>query len=453
MLGRAKGGDDAAAVEAVRRAAVPLHGGEGDWDALVELVGDARFVLLGEATHGTHEFYRARAEITKRLIREKGFTAVAVEADWPDAYRVNRYVRGAGGDASPDEALGGFQRFPQWMWRNDDVVRLVAWLREHNQALPADATRVGFYGLDLYSMFASMEAVIRYLDEVDPEGARRARQRYGCFHRAGGDDPQSYGYAAQLGITPACEEQAVRQLHELRERAAEMAGEEGGLAGDEHFYAEQNARLVKNAEEYYRSMFAARVSSWNLRDCHMADTLDALCGHFESKGIPPKVVVWEHNSHLGDARATEMGRDGEWNVGQLVRERHGDEARLIGFSTYTGTVTAASEWDAPAERKRVRPGMEGSYERLFHQVGIPNFFLPLRGGGPAADALRTSRLERAIGVIYAPETERWSHYFHAEVADQFDAVIHYDETRALRPLEPTPGWESAEPPETYPSGL
>ncbi|HEU0078335.1 MAG TPA: erythromycin esterase family protein [Longimicrobiaceae bacterium] len=451
MLSR-RGKSDEAAIEAVRGAAVPLRGEAGDWDALLALVGDARLVLLGEATHGTHEFYRARAEITRRLIVEKGFTAVAVEADWPDAYRVNRYVRGAGSDGAAEEALGGFKRFPQWMWRNTDIVELVDWLRAHNDALPAGAPRVGFYGLDLYSMFASIQAVIQYLDRVDPEAGRRARQRYGCFHRAGGEDPQAYGYAAELGITQACEEEAVRQLHELRERAAQ-ADVGGAVADDEHFYAEQNARLVKNAEEYYRSMFAARVSSWNLRDCHMADTLDALVRHFEGKGIAPKVVVWEHNSHLGDASATEMGEEGEWNVGQLVRERHGDDARLIGFSTYTGTVTAASEWDAPAERKRVRPGMAGSYEALFHDAGIPDFFLPLRGGGPAADALRQTRLERAIGVIYLPASERWSHYFHARLADQFDAVIHYDHTRALHPLERTPQWESGEPPETFPSGL
>lgn len=446
------GRDHGAAREAIRAAAVPLTGGENDWDGLMELVGDARLVLLGEASHGTHEFYRARAEITRRLVTERGFTAVAVEADWPDAYRVNRYVRGAGADTTPEEALGGFKRFPQWMWRNTDVVKLVAWLRGHNDALPAGAARVGFYGLDLYSMFGSIQAVIQYLEGVDPEAARRARQRYGCFSHAGGD-PQAYGYAAELGITEACVDEAVHQLRELREQAARRAGEDGGVAVDEHFYAEQNARLVKNAEEYYRSMFAARVSSWNLRDCHMADTLDALLRHFGSKGIAPKVVVWEHNSHLGDARATEMGDDGEWNVGQLVRERHGDDARLIGFSTYTGTVTAASAWDGPAERKNVRPGMDGSFELLLHEAGVPDFYLPLRNGGPAAAVLREPRLERAIGVIYKPETERWSHYFHARLADQFDAVIHYDRTRALHPLEATAEWESFEPAETFPTGI
>jgi erythromycin esterase-like protein len=439
--------DDGAALQAVRAAAVPLTGAGGDWDALLELVRDARLVLLGEASHGTHEFYRARGEITRRLIQEKGFTAIAVEADWPDAWRVNRYVRGAGTDSSAEEALGGFKRFPQWMWRNDDVVELVDWLRGHNAGLAAGAPPAGFYGIDLYSMFASIEAVIRYLEEVDPEAARRARQRYGCFHRAGGGDPQAYGYAAELGITRACEDEAVRQLQELRERAVEAAG--GELDEDEHFFAEQNARLVKNAEEYYRSMFAARVSSWNLRDCHMMDTVDALLRHFGGRGVPPKIVVWAHNSHLGDCSATQMGEEGEWNVGQLARERHGDDARLIGFSTYGGTVTAASEWDAPAERKRVRPGMPGSWEALLHDAG-GDFFLPLID---APAVLRERRLERAIGVIYKPETERWSHYFHARLADQFDGVIHIDHTRALHPLERTAQWQNGEPPETFPSGI
>ena len=283
-------GNDAAAVRAIRESAVPLDGGPRDWDALLELVGDAELVLLGEATHGTHEFYRARAEITRRLVTEKGFNLVAVEADWPDAYRVNRYVRGGSGDASPEEALGGFRRFPQWMWRNDDVVELVAWLRDYNRDRPAGSDGVGFYGLDLYSMFASIEAVIRYLDGVDPAGARRARERYGCFHRFG-DEPQAYGYAAELGITRDCVDEAVRQLQELRERAAELVRRDGLLAAEEHFYAEQNARLVKNAEEYYRSMFAARVSSWNLRDCHMADTLDALLRHSAARGMRPRAVV------------------------------------------------------------------------------------------------------------------------------------------------------------------
>jgi erythromycin esterase-like protein len=448
------GAGDDGALAPVRAAAVPLEGPGGPWDALLEMVGGARLVLLGEATHGTHEFYRARAEITRRLVREKGFAAVAVEADWPDAYRVNRWVRGSGGDRDADRALGGFRRFPQWMWRNTDVVRLVEWLREHNAAIADERARVGFYGLDMYSMFTSIEAVIRYLDGVDPEAAGRARRRYGCFERAGGD-PQAYGYAAELGMTEECHDEAVRQLQELRERAAALPPHPDG---DERFAAEQNARLVKNAEEHYRSMFRPGVSSWNLRDRHMADTLDALAAHLGTDGVEPKVVVWEHNSHLGDSRATEMGARGEWNVGQLARERHGDAVRLVGFTTHHGSVTAASDWNAPAERKRVRPALPGSVEDLFHRADVPDFYLPLRGG-PAAEALREPLLERAIGVIYRPETERGSHYFQVLLPDQFDAVVHFDRTHALHPLERTPEWtagepgQALEPPETYPTGL
>ena len=443
-------------VKAVREAAHPLGGAARDYDPLLELVGGARFVLLGEASHGTHEFYRERAQITKRLIGEKGFTAVAVEADWPDAYRVNRYVRGRGDDMSGDEALSGFRRFPTWMWRNADVLDFTGWLRAHNDALPSEAPRVGFYGLDLYSLHASIEAVLGYLDKTDPESARRARRRYSCFDHFG-EDTQAYGYAAGFGLTESCEGEVISQLVELRRRAAEYAPRDGRVAEEEFFFAEQNARLVKNAEEYYRSMFRGRVSSWNLRDRHMVETLHALAAHLDGQtGGGAKVVVWAHNSHLGDARATQMGEQGEWNVGQLVREKYEGESALVGFSTYTGTVTASSDWDAPAERKRVRPALKESYEALFHEVGLPRFLVSLRGGSEAATALGEPRLERAIGVIYRPETERQSHYFYARLPAQFDAVLHFDETRAVEPLERTARWgkgEAGEAPETFPSGL
>ena len=429
----------------VRAGARPLEEHAHDYDPLFEQIGDARVVLLGEATHGTHEFYRERARITQRLITEKGFTVVAVEADWPDAYRVNRWIRGAGEDGSAAEALGDFQRFPTWMWRNAEILNLVDWLREYNQELGEGRPRVGFYGLDLYSMYTSISEVLRYLDETDPEAAQRARYRYGCFEHFG-EDPQAYGYTTQMGITESCQDHALQQLVELRR----LAGEARGLPEDELFYAQQNARLVKNAEEYYRSMFSRRDSSWNLRDCHMADTLDALLAHF---GPDAKAVVWEHNSHIGDARATQMGAEGEWTVGQLVRERRGDEAFLLGFTTHTGTVAAASDWDAPVEHKQVRPSLPESYEAVFHATGIPRFYLPLREG-PAREALMEPRLERAIGVIYAPRTERASHYFEAVLPEQFDAIVHWDETRAVQPLDPPPGWPRHEAaPDTYPSGL
>ena len=435
----------------VREAVQPLSGEVGDYDALLDCADGCQVVLIGEASHGTHEFYRERAVLTKRLILEKGFSAVAVEADWPDAYRVNRYVRGRSRDPEGAEALSGFQRFPTWMWRNADVLDFVGWLRSHNERGAGERT-VGFYGLDLYSLHASMDAVLEYLGKVDPAAAGRARQRYACFDRVSGGDPQAYGYAAELGLAPSCEDQAVRQLVELRRSAAEYARRDGRLAPDDFFYAEQNARLVKNAEEYYRSMFRARVLSWNLRDRHMAETLEALMAFLSRSGRPAKVVVWEHNSHLGDARATEMGSTGEWNVGQLVREKYGSGALLVGFTTYEGTVTAASNWHAPAERKRVRPALAGSYEALFHDVGLPRFYLPL-GEDTAVAELRKPRLERAIGVIYLPETERASHYFYACLPDQFDAVLHIDRTRAVEPLERTVEWERGEVPETFPSGV
>jgi erythromycin esterase-like protein len=441
-----------AVITTLAEAYAPLTGAREDYDPLMEMIGDARLVLLGEASHGTHEFYRERAQITKRLIAEKGFRAVAVEADWPDAYRVNRYVRGAGADASADEALGDFKRFPTWMWRNADVLDFVGWLKDHNDALGDQAMKVGFYGLDLYSMSASIEAVLAYLDEVDPEAARRARYRYSCFEDFG-EDSQAYGYVASFGLSATCEDEAVSQLMELRRRAAEYARRDGWVAAEEFFFAEQNARVVKNAERYYRSMFLGHTLSWNLRDRHMAETLDALVAHLDQRGSRAKIVVWEHNSHLGDARATESGESGQLNVGQLVRERYGREAALVGFTTYTGTVTAASDWGGPAERKRVRPALPQSYELLFHLAPLPRFLFVTRENEELAAALRTERLERAIGVIYRPQTERLSHYFRARLSDQFDAMMHFDETRAVEPLERTARWEAGEVPETYPSGL
>ncbi|HEV8369517.1 MAG TPA: erythromycin esterase family protein [Pyrinomonadaceae bacterium] len=437
---------------AVKAESQALQGDPRDYDPLLELVHESRFCLLGEATHGTHEFYRERAEITKRLIKEKGFTAVAVEADWPDAFRINRYVRALSDDRDANEALGGFKRFPTWMWRNTVVLDFVEWLRDYNSSLPVNATKVGFYGLDLYSLYASIESVLGYLDKIDPAAAKRARYRYSCFEHFS-EDTQAYGYAASFGITESCEREVIEQLVELRRRAAEYASRDGQVARDEFFFAEQNARLVLNAERYYRTMFRGRVESWNLRDRHMAETLDALVTYLDTQGHPAKVAVWEHNSHLGDARATYMADYGELNVGQLVRERYGPDSVLIGFTTYTGTVTAASDWDGPAERKRVRPALENSYEASFHDVDKPNFLLPLRDAGPASIAVRDPSLERAIGVIYLPRTERQSHYFEARLADQFDAVIHFDETQALEPLERHALWETGEPPETFPTGV
>ena len=438
--------------DCIREAAWQIAGDATDFDPLLDMIGDAPFVLLGEASHGTQEFYRTRAELTKRLIAEKDFLAVAVEADWPDAYRVNRYVRGASNDANATRALSKFQRFPTWMWRNLEVVGFVEWLRDYNAAQPKKKPKAGFYGLDLYSLNASINAVLNYLDKVDPEAGRRARYRYACFEDYG-ENTQAYGYAAAYDLDSSCEKEVVDQLIEMHRRAAEFARRDGRVARDEFFFAEQNARLIKNAEEYYRSMFRGQVESWNLRDRHMVETLQALVEHLKEDLPQPKIVLWAHNSHLGDARATQMGERGEWNVGQLVRERYGEAALLIGFTTSGGEVTAASDWDAPAERKRLLPALRDSYERLFHECGLANFYLLLRDGSGLAHELSRERLERAIGVIYRPDTERLSHYFRASLAKQFDAVIHIDETHAVEPLERTPHWITGEAPETFPTGF
>src|SRR6516165_9708750 len=442
--------------EMVSLVAIDAPAGIPARETLEELIGDARVVLIGESSHGTHEFYEARAEITKWLIEEKGFCAVAAEADWPDAYRVNRYIRGLGEDKNADEALSGFERFPAWMWRNTVVRDFVEWLRARNRQEGSNGQRqAGFYGLDLYSLHRSMHEVITYLDKIDPKAAARARARYACFDHASADDGQAYGFAAAFGAGPSCENEAIEQLVEIRRNALAYARRDGLLAEDELFYAQQNAQTVRNAEVYYRAMLSGRVTSWNLRDKHMAQTLDALLKHLDRHNDVPsaRIVVWAHNSHVGDARATEVWAEGQLTLGQVARQRYGAQSRLIGFSTYAGTVTAASEWGGVAERKAVRPALNGSIEELLHETGEGDFLVSARINPGVADPLSAIRLGRAIGVIYRPETERQSHYFHIRPADQFDAMIHIDKTRALEPLEVTSLWIAGETPETYPSGL
>ena len=435
----------------LRQAIRPLHGSIHDIDPLLALVGDAHFVFLGEATHGTHDFYRMRAEITKRLVAEKGFSAVCIEGDWPDAYRVNRYVQGAADDAEAVESLDGFTRFPTWMWRNAEVLDFISWLREFNDRCgELRRPKAGFYGLDLYSMYASIDAVIRYLDNVDPEAAVAARKRYACLERFE-ERPEEYGFASRLH--PSCQEDVIEQLREIQRRASRYARLDGRVAADQYFYAEQNARVVANAETYYRAMLDESISTWNLRDGHMIDTLERLVRHLSGHQGVTKAVVWAHNSHVGDAHATAMSRRGETNIGALARARFGDGCALVGFTTYSGTVTAASNWHAAEERKRVRPAHPDSYEHLFHATRIPEFYLPLRQHRPILEGLPQRALERAIGVIYRPETELQSHYFAARLIDQFDAIYHYDETRAVEPLERSAMWERGEVPETYPSGV
>jgi erythromycin esterase-like protein len=440
---------DEAVIEIVRRHAVPLDSETAAQRLLDAIDPNASLVLIGEATHGTHEFYRIRADLTRALIQRRGFVVVAVEADWPDAYRANRWVRLLGDDDTAEAALADFTRFPRWMWRNRDVVRFLRWLRAENAERPIDA-RVGFYGLDLYSLHRSIARVIEYLDKVDPGAAQRARRGYACFD-VFGEDVQLYGYAASLNLERSCEDEVIRQLVELRRRAAEYATRDGRIAADEYFVAEQNARVVRNAETYYRAMFRGGAESWNVRDRHMMTTLEALLDHAGRSSQPARAVVWAHNSHLGDARATSMADIGELNLGELARQRFGTSCVAIGMTTHDGDVTAAHEWDEPAALRSVRPSLAGSYERLFHETGLPSFLLRL-STPELASVLAGPRPERAIGVIYRPETERASHYFSARLPEQFDLVVHVDRTRALEPLEK---WSRHEIdlPETYPTGV
>lgn len=411
----------------------PFTASENNYASLLERIGDKRFVLIGEATHGTAEFYQTRIELTQRLIQEKGFMAVAIEADWPDAYTIHHYVQGKGKKENYLDALADFHRFPTWMWRNATIPPFIRWLRDYNDYLPLVEKR-GFYGLDLYSLNASMQAVITYLLARDPAAAEEAKKHYACFDHHS-TDPQTYGYLAHVGLKKSCVNDAIAVLIDLQHHAFDYISQQGITASDDYFFATQNARLIKNAEKYYRAMFETHVSSWNIRDCHMVETLTSLAAHLEARfNKPAKIVVWAHNSHIGDARATEMGSQGEVNIGQLVREQYDRHSYSIGFSTYDGYVTAASEWDCPPERKKIVPGLESSYENLFHQLNNKNFILHLGGNEELDHFLKIPRLQRAIGVIYRPETERLSHYFFTHLTYQFDCMIHLDTTQALEPL-------------------
>lgn len=437
--------DDERLSRAIAQAAEPLPDlDDSAFGALFDRFGESRVVLLGEASHGTSEFYRARGAITRRLIERHGFNVVAVEADWPDAATLDHYVRHkAGRDGLSGEPA--FSRFPTWMWRNTDVDAFIGWLRDHNAPLAPDQ-RAGFYGLDLYNLNASMRAVVDYLDEVDPVAAATARDRYGCLD-PWRHEPQGYGRRAFNRGGAPCEEAVLTVCRDLNARALEYARADP----DAFLSADLNARLVADAETYYRAMYYGAAESWNVRDRHMAETLARV---LEAKGPRSKAVVWAHNSHIGDARATDMGwnRD-ELNLGQLCRERWGSEARLIGFGTDSGTVACADDWDEPMAVKRVNPSRPDSYERLAHDSGVDRFLLDLRPG--VHEALRAGlaepRLERFIGVIYRPETERWSHYVDCDLPAQFDAYVWFDQTSAVTPLpSPTP-LKGAD--DTWPSGL
>jgi len=438
-------------MEAVRAIARPLYG-EHELDDIAELIAHKRIVMLGEASHGTHEFYDLRAALTRRLIARHGFAAVAVDGDWPDVLRIDHYVRSGGEEETAEDALAAFERFPRWMWRNEEVVAFVEWLHTYNRGRPG-GERAGCYGLDLYSLHSSSHVALAVLEDVDPDAVACARQRYACFDHAAGA-PELYGLQAQLGISPRCETEVVAQLVEMQRRKIARGGR--APSGDAWFHAVQQARVVRDAEAYYRAMFGARDAAWNLRETHMADTLDMLAHELGSADAPAKLVVWAHNAHAGDARATELGEAGQLTLGQLARQRHPSEVALVGFTTYAGSVIAASDWDEPAEREHVREALDGSWEALLHDVDEPRCYVT---AAALRDALgnRERRLERGIGVIYRPDRERASHYYHARLAEQFDLVIHVDATRGVQPLdaldvrEPPPA--ALEQAETFPTGV
>lgn len=443
--------DDQVVIDVIEQHMHVLQDADDDYDPLLEYVGNASIVLLGEATHGTREFYRARAEITKRLIKEKGFKFIAIEGDWPDAYRVNQYVKKSGNDKNALEALRDFKRFPAWMWRNQEVADFVEWLRMYNNA-ESENSKVGFYGLDLYSLHRSMEVVIELLQTIDSESAQKAREHYSCFDAF--MDPQYYGQFATLYPDQACRQGALDQLTDLHKK--ELDFYKNCTLGDREckLYLEQNAAVVANAERYYCSLFEGHpAQSWNIRDQHMSQTVDALLKFGTHNGNHAKLIVWAHNSHVGNARATQMARYGEINVGQLLKERYGKEVISVGFSTYSGTVSAASNWGGHVERKVVRPALEGSYEALLHELPYENFLLFTHQDERIKEILMVERLQRAIGVIYLPHRERQSHYFFSQLPEQFDVLIHFDTTHAVEPLDKSVQWVAEELPETYPFGV
>lgn len=410
--------------------------------AAFDRFGDARIVCLGEASHGTAEFQRARAAITRRLIERHGFDTVAIEADWPDAAVIDRAVRAR---PEPAHASAPFTRFPTWMWRNAEFETFVDWLGGHNRHRRADK-QVRVHGLDLYNMSASIAAVIAYLDTRDPSAAGDARRLYGCL-KPWKEQPEIYGRVSRSEGHGRCEAGVVQMLRDLFARESAYAADDPEAFLD----AVQNARLIANAEAYYRAMYNGSAASWNLRDEHMADTLDLLLRH---RGLGAKAVIWAHNSHVGDARATAMGgeRD-EINLGQLLRQRHDEAVRLIGFGTHHGTVAAANDWDDPMQIMRINPSRPDSYERVMHDTGLPRFLLDLRAetNDAARAALMAPRLERYIGVIYRPDTERWSHYAEAVLPREYDGFVWFDRTQAVTANAGGAGHAGAD--ETWPSGL
>ncbi len=425
----------------IQRAALYLD--ETAITTLLDNIGDANIVLLGEATHGTHEFYELRSEISKRLILEKNFTTITIEGDWPDAYAVNAYIQNNAYN-NAQEALQSFDRFPTWMWQNIPMLELVEWLKKYNQQ---KNNSIYFYGLDLYSLYKSIDAIITTLTKINPEVAKKVKTNYSCLELFR-DNPQAYGYYLFSQLTKSCQKEVIEALKNIE--TIEWEKLKNKISSKDEFFIMQNERVVKNSENYYRSLFINEINNWNLRDTHMMETIKEIIKHHKKNGIKnPKIIIWAHNSHIGNSAATQMSAQGEFNIGHLIKEKFGKQAYSVGFTTYQGTVSAAPEWHMPVERKNIRTALVNSYEDLFHTVGISKFLLSLED----KDIVPKQLLERAIGVIYAPLTERQSHYFYASLAYQFDAVIHFDTTSALEPLEKTTQWIEGEVPETYPSGL
>lgn len=415
-------------------------GGVRDLDPLMERIGDARYVLLGEASHGTSDYYAWRARLTQRLIREKNFSFVAVEGDWPDCYRLNRYIKGyedAGDNAY--EVLHNFQRWPTWLWANWEVVALTEWLHAYNANRPRP-DRVGFYGLDVYSLWESLQAILEYLQEHEPAALAQARQAYLCFEPYR-DNAQSYAWDTAL-VPTSCEDEVVELLTAVRRDVRHFLDDP-----EELFNAEQNAEVLVNAERYYRTMLRGGPASWNIRDTHMTDTLDRLT---EYHGADAKAIVWEHNTHVGDARATDMVDAGMVNVGQLVRERHGDEVVLVGIGSHHGDVIAGDEWGAPMQQMSVPPARASSWEDILHRAGRDDMLLL---SDELADNASTiaPRGHRAIGVVYHPGREQFSNYVPTVLPKRYDAFLFIDETTSLHPMHLQP--QETAPPETYPWGV
>lgn len=429
----------------------PLKDTLTDYNTILDSIENIEHVLIGEATHGSHEFYSIRVDITKRLILEKKFNAIAIEADWPDVHRINQYIKGDKTIKNATDAFGGFKKFPTWMWRNEVIIEFVEWLYSYNSKLPF-VKKIGFYGLDLYSLNTSIEVIIKYLEKKDMEAANKARQRYACFNSLK-DELSSYGYAATFGMTKSCENEVREQLLELNENSYKYMNE-NSIEEDQCYYITQNARLVKNAEKYYRSMFEHKSSSWNIRDTYMFETLDLLAEHLSKQlKSSAKIVTWAHNSHIGDARATELKALKQVNLGQLAREKYGNKVFIIGFLTYAGFVTSATKWGGVVEYKKILPALSHSYEYFLHNLSATNFIINFISMDIIDELIPAGLLQRAIGVIYLPKTERASHYFHTNLIKQFDTVIYIDKTSALRPLEITSTWHFGEQFETFPFGL